>query len=330
MDPLLLAFVTGLTTGGISCIAVQGGLLASVISQKETQQKSLPLVSMFLISKIIAYTLLGFLLGGLGSAITISPALQGWMQIFAGLYILVTAANLLNLHPVFRHFVIQPPKFAFRLLKNQTRAKTFFAPAVLGFLTILIPCGVTQAMMIFAISSGSPLLGAGIMAAFTLGTTPVFATIGLAASTLLKKKMFIYLASAILFVLGISSLNAGQNLRGSVHTIENYIKVLQPSSPTSAIAASLNAEGKQEVTITVNSNGYQSNITNLKSGVPVKLKLVTDNTFGCSRSFTIPQMGISKVLPETGTETIEFTPTKAGRLAFTCSMGMFSGAFQVI
>jgi len=29
MNKLLLAFITGLTTGGLTCLAVQGGLLAS-------------------------------------------------------------------------------------------------------------------------------------------------------------------------------------------------------------------------------------------------------------------------------------------------------------
>src|SRR3990167_460453 len=106
MNPIILAFVTGLTTGGISCIAVQGGLLASAISQKKESQTNLSMVGMFLGAKVVTYTVLGFALGALGSALTISPQFQGWMQIFAGLYMLATAANLLKIHPIFRHFVI--------------------------------------------------------------------------------------------------------------------------------------------------------------------------------------------------------------------------------
>ena len=99
MNPIILAFITGLTTGGISCIAVQGGLLASAISQKKENQTNLSMVGMFLVAKIFVYTLLGLALGALGSALTITPQFQGWMQIAAGLYMLATAANLLNLHP---------------------------------------------------------------------------------------------------------------------------------------------------------------------------------------------------------------------------------------
>ena len=35
---LLLIFLTGLTTGGLSCLAMQGGLLASVIANQKDQE----------------------------------------------------------------------------------------------------------------------------------------------------------------------------------------------------------------------------------------------------------------------------------------------------
>ena len=38
MNQLIVAFITGLTTGGLSCLAVQGGLLASSLEQQLEQQ----------------------------------------------------------------------------------------------------------------------------------------------------------------------------------------------------------------------------------------------------------------------------------------------------
>ena len=93
----------------------------------------------FLAAKVVAYTLFGFGLGYLGASLNISPRLQGWLQIFIGFFLLVTAARLLNIHPIFRYFVITPPKFIFKFLRKQSQA------VILGALTILIPCGVTQA-----------------------------------------------------------------------------------------------------------------------------------------------------------------------------------------
>jgi len=329
MNTIWLAFVTGLTAGGISCLAVQGGLLASSLSQVSENSKRAA-SGIFVASKIGAHVILGALLGLFGAALQITPVVQGWLQIFAGVYMLATAANILQLHPVFRFVVIQPPKWAYRLIKKESRREVF-GSALLGALTILIPCGLTQGMMIAAVASGSAVTGALLLGAFTLGTSPLFLVIGIAAGEFMKKRLFRYAAAACVILLGILSINTGQALRGSIHTIQNYAEALHAPTPSSTGAiASINQEGVQEVTIDVTSSGYQSSVTKLKAGVPVRIKLVSNNAIGCSRAFTIPSMNLSKVLPENGEEYIEFTPTKTGRLAFSCSMGMYNGAFVVI
>ncbi len=336
MSNIWLAFATGLTTGGISCLAVQGGLLASSVAETEervlTKLEKFSKVGAFLIAKLIAYTFLGFALGSLGSTLLLTPKILGWMQIFAGLFMLGTAARLLNLHPIFRYFQIQPPKFAYRLVRNESRSKSLFTPAILGFTTILIPCGVTQAMMALAIASANPLFGAAIMFAFTLGTSPVFFAMGMAAMELLKRKWFNYAAAAVIAVLAILSIEAGQTLKGSPLRLANFWKALTTDeyAASAGSVAGVNAAGAQEVTITVASRGYKSSASTLKVGVPVKLTLQTNNTQGCSRAFSIPDYKISKILPQTGTETVEFTPKTTGQLTYSCSMGMYSGQFTVV
>ena len=313
-----MALITGLTTGGISCFAVQGGLLATSLTEENKKHSTL----LFLASKLITYTILGFMLGFLGANLNISPKIQGVMQILIGLFMVATAGRLLNLHPIFRYFVIEPPKFALRLMRNQTQAKSLFTPLFLGALTVLIPCGVTQAMMLYAIGTGNPVLGAGIMFAFVLGTSPVFFLIGMASQELFKKKAFNYIAAIFIFVIGLISINSGQLLRGSVHTLQNYWKVLVNSNETARVGNIVN--------ITVTSGGYKTDVNTLKLGEPVTLKLITKDVRSCALAFTIPAYNINKILPSTGTTTIEFTPTKLGNLTFTCSMGMYSGSFNVI
>ncbi|MDO8599796.1 MAG: sulfite exporter TauE/SafE family protein [bacterium] len=340
MQTIWLAFITGLTTGALSCLAVQGGLLASSVapssaeaSEGQARSGKWQKVAMFLAAKIFAYTLLGFGLGALGSTFVISSALLGWMQILAGLFMLATAARLLNIHPIFRYFVIQPPKWAYKLMKGQSKSESLFAPALLGFLTILIPCGVTQAMMALAVASANPLYGAGIMLAFILGTSPIFFTVGMTAVELLKRKAFVYVTSIAIVLLGFLSINTGQVLRGSPHIVQNYLaaaKSLFGEDITNiGGVAKLTSDGKQDVVINARSNGYSSNIKQIKAGVPVKLTLLSNNVQSCAKSFLIPSLGISKILPENGTTTIEFTPTKTGRLAYTCGMGMYTGSFAV-
>jgi uncharacterized protein len=330
MNQIYLAFLTGLTTGGISCFAVQGGLLASTLSD-QPKEKHKKVIMLFLLAKLLAYTLLGVLLGFVGSSLIISPKVQGWMQVLAGLFMLITVAKLLDLHPVFRRFSFTPPKSIFRYLRKKSIDKSLISTYVLGFLTILIPCGVTQAIMLLSVSSSNAFTGGAIMFSFILGTTPVFFGLGLASSEIFKHRSLKYAAAGVITILALMSINSGQILRGSVHTLQNYYLVATEGLKEKKIANAANInEGKQEATINVTSYGYQSETRTLKVNVPVKLTLNTNNVLGCSRSFTIPEYNISKLLPQTGTETLEFTPTKTGLLTYTCSMGMYTGYFNVI
>src|SRR3989344_989671 len=173
---LLVIFITGLTVGGLTCLAVQGGLLASVIASREEELTkdrkwhAIYATGAFLVTKLIAYTILGFLLGTFGGAINIGGRLQTFMQLAAGIYMVIVALNLLNIHPIFRYAIIQPPRFLTRLIRNQSKSKDIFAPGFLGAMTIFIPCGTNIAMEALAISSASALLGASVMATFILGT----------------------------------------------------------------------------------------------------------------------------------------------------------------
>ncbi len=93
MNQILLAFITGITTGGISCFAVQGGLLAGIMAeQKESERKRS--LSLFLISKFISHLILGGLLGVLGSKLILSSNFQGVTQIVSGIFILLMAPEL--------------------------------------------------------------------------------------------------------------------------------------------------------------------------------------------------------------------------------------------
>lgn len=329
METIWLAFLTGLTSGGISCIAVQGGLLTSAISNLENSKNNKGVVLTFLFSKLFVYTLLGFLLGIIGSVIIISPKISGLLQLFIGIFLLATAGRILNLHPIFRYFVIQPPKFVYKLAKNQTSGKNIFAPMILGALTVFMPCGVTQAMMIVALGTANPFNSALIMFAFVLGTSPVFFALGVSLSKLIKYKAFNYISAGVITVFALIAINGAMGLFGSVHTFQNYWSVITGSAVRIESSSRI-TNGFQEATITVANNGYTSDVNTLKKDVPVRLRIVTNNVLSCSRAFTIPSLNISKILPATGEEIIEFTPTKLGRLAYSCSMGMYTGSFNVI
>ncbi len=347
MNTVWLAFLTGLTTGGISCIAVQGGLLASSVAQRQSQQSAdeatsltvskagmRSVVGLFLVSKLMAYTILGFLLGLVGATFTLSPKMMGGVQIVVGLFLIATAARIADIHPIFRYVVIQPPRWVWRVMKRTSKDSSTFAPLFMGFFSVLMPCGVTQAMMAVAVASGNPWVGAAIMFSFVLGTSPIFFALGVSVMELLRRKAFAYVAGLIVAAFGILSINGGIALRGSIFTLQNFVRAATTDVKSLTLqkgqVAGISNDGKQNVTIHVTNAGYYSSVKSLKVGIPVKLSLFTNNTSGCTRAFTIPDFNISKVLPATGTEAVEFTPMKTGTLAYACGMGMYTGSFEVI
>ncbi|MDO8639135.1 MAG: cupredoxin domain-containing protein, partial [Candidatus Daviesbacteria bacterium] len=67
-----------------------------------------------------------------------------------------------------------------------------------------------------------------------------------------------------------------------------------------------------------------------KKGLPVKLTLVSNDIRSCSLAFRIPSLRVSKNLRPTDSQIIEFTPTEAGIIPFSCSMGMYRGTIEVV
>lgn len=333
---LIIIFLTGLTTGGLTCLALQGGLLASVIANQNTENKKENLftsIASFLSAKLISHTILGFLLGFIGSSISLSPTVRGWFQIAIGIYLFGIAGNILNLHPIFRYFIITPPKFIAKLLKNEAHSNSVFAPALLGLLTVLIPCATTQAMAVLALGVANPFYSAAIMFSFILGTIPTFLAFGflLQKGSVSFKKYFPTIAGTALFLMSIYSINTGVAVMGSVYTIQNFYQAATKTNTQDTQNDNyVLGDNIQTVTINVSNSGYSPKNITLKKGVPAKIKLVTNNVQSCSRAFTIPSLNIEKILPQTGESTIEFTPNKEGLLAFACSMGMYTGNFNVV
>ena len=336
---LVTIFVTGLLTGGLTCIAVQGGLLAASIAQHsiethkrvEKQGHALPLL-VFVLAKLIAYTLLGFLLGWLGSVMKLSLTASVILQFLVVFFMLGTALHLLNVHPIFRYFVIQPPRFLTKFLRRESRSASVFAPAVLGASTVFIPCGTTQAMMALAVATGNPFLGATVLFVFTLGTSPFFFILGYLATRLglFFQKAFRRIAAAALILLALYNLNGAIALTGSPWTLSSVAQQFI------CIFAYCGSEGfsqpVNEATITITNDGYTPNKLAVKAGSVVTLHLQNKGGNGCTQALTIPQLNIQKIVPLGASDTLTFTaPDKPGsKLAFMCSMGMYPGVIDII
>lgn len=352
MSQLAVAFVTGLTTGGLSCLAVQGGLLASSLAHQIEQDylqqagankkphgrknvaaprsgTAVPIL-LFLTSKLVAYTLLGALLGLLGSYLTLSPATRAVLMILIGVFMLGNALRMFNVHPIFRYFSIEPPKFITRYIRRTAKGTDTFTPLFLGALTVFIPCGVTQAMMAAALGTGSLGMGAALLFAFTLGTSPVFFIVAYLTTELGARleKFFMRFVAVVVLILGLVTVNSGLNILGSPLSFQNLtLRLLPPTNgPVSVEQAAQPAVAEGEVVLYVQNEGYFPQTLSAPAEKAFTLNLVTDQTYSCSRDFVIPALDYYELLPDTGTVKVNIPAQKAGStLFFTCSMGMYTG-----
>lgn len=322
---LLVIFFTGLTTGGLTCLAVQGGLLATTIAQHEGEAysgRAAP-IALFLAAKLVAYTLMGALLGWFGSAIGLSPTFQGWLQVAVGLFMIAVALQMLNVHPIFRYFSLQPPRFVTRWIRRESKSSSLLAPAVLGALTVFMPCATTQAMMLAAIASGSAAAGATIMFAFILGTTPLFFSLGYLATRLnaALQGWFTRLAAVAILLLAVVSIAAGLSVLGApVPDLTAF-----SARPVAATAA----DSMQEIVVRADPTAYVPNRIVFKVGQPARLRLITGDRLGCTSSFMIPSLGYHKILAKNQQAVFDIPTDKPGKIPFTCSMGMYRGTIEV-
>jgi len=339
---LSVAFITGLTTGGLSCLAVQGGLLASSLARqievdilnqpkgRKGQSRSIPQtkpalpIALFLLAKLGAYTVLGALLGWLGSFLSLSPITRAILMIAIGVFMLGNALRMLNVHPIFRYFSIEPPKFITRYIRRTAKnGPELVTPLFLGALTVFIPCGVTQAMMGAALATGRAGMGAALMFAFTLGTSPVFFLVAYLTTKIGAKleSFFMRFVAVAVLVLGLVTLNSGLNLIGSPLSFENMTRGMFSPSPAQETVVS---EG--DLNLFVENQGYFPQTLRARSSVPVSLNLVTNQTYSCARDFVIPALGYYELLPDTGKVIVDIPAQAPGtRMFFTCSMGMYTG-----
>ncbi|MEO8355801.1 MAG: sulfite exporter TauE/SafE family protein [Chloroflexota bacterium] len=352
MSQLLVAFVTGLTTGGLSCLAVQGGLLASSLAhqieqdyaqqaahhqprkkskvQTPARSNSAFPIFLFLVAKVVAYTLLGGLLGWLGSYLTLSPMTRAFLMITIGIFMVGNALRMFNVHPIFRYFSIEPPKFITRYIRRTAKGTDTFTPIFLGALTVFIPCGITQAMMATALGTGSVVTGAALMFAFTLGTSPVFFVVAYLTTELGSRleKFFMRFVAVVVLILGLVTMNGGLNILGSPLSLQNLARNLFPSNSGPAPVAQANqpAPVEGEVVLYVQNEGYFPQTLSAPAGKDFMLNLITDKTYSCARDFVIPALDFYELLPDTGNVQVSIPAQEKGsKLFFTCSMGMYTG-----
>ncbi len=331
----LTAFLTGLGTGGLSCLAVQGGLLIGLLAKKELSEESrtsrwqrllLP-VGGFLIAKVLVYTILGFLLGAIGAKLQLTTTALVWLQSFAAVFMVVTGIRLI--WPQWLPWLaITPPASVRRMVRKSAKSELLVAPIILGALTVLIPCGTTLAMEASALATGNPLRASGILFYFIIGTVPLFFIIGiLAKGTNLLQNKLKYVTALLVICTGLYSFNAVLNMIDSPYSFRNEMKSLNYALSSTPAT---NQKSDTHPTIIVSTTGYDPDTVTVPAGQPVTLTFNAPGKLSCTSLLRIPKLGIEKTLTLSSSTDIQATFPTAGSYTFTCGMGMFSGTITAI
>lgn len=350
---------TGLLAGGASCAAVQGGLLAGAVGRRtpearrgETRRtpparggdarskaaEPLAPVGAFLAGKLVSHTLLGVLLGVFGAALQPSPRTRAVLLIAAGVLMVLFALDLMGVKAVAR-LVPRPPAAFGQVVRRRAKTGSKLGPGLLGFATVLIPCGVTLSVELVAVTSGSAVAGAAVMAGFVLGTAPLFAALGYVfrrAGQAFSGRLGIVTGVVVLGVAAwtvVSGLQAG-GWYSTVGTTPAAAAQAQPGergkeaeAPALQGPVALDAAGKQTIVLTV-TDFYEPTAFTARSGAPTTLVLRGKNSGGCARAFTIPELGVQEIAKRDGDIRIDLGTRKPGKLLFSCAMGMQGGAID--
>ncbi len=321
----IVLFIIGMLTS-IHCVGMCGGIMLSQsisnkdISKLQTIRRSI----LYNTGRVVAYTLIGGIVGVLGSVLSLSLTVKSAMQIFAGIFMIILGLNMAGFS-IFRKLNLRLPWSACSVKK---KPKT---PFLVGFFNGLIPCGPLQTMQLFALGTGSATKGALSMFLFSLGTVPLMLTFG-ALSGLLSKgytKKILKMSGFLIIILGIIMGSRGLALAGV--GIPNFMDIRENSASNSSSESDMGKavlkDGIQEITMTVDGSGFTPNQFYVRKNVPVKWVIKGDSINPCNNVIAIPALNLERTI-KSGENIIDFTPSDED-INFSCWMGMIKGSIKV-
>ena len=338
-----MLFIVGLLTS-VHCIAMCGGInLSQCIPVVDDDDGKTPKNKIILPSllyntgRVISYSVIGFLLGGMGMLLTgggrmgIPLLLQGILKIIAGLFMVIMGIKMLGWIPLLRKFQIRfPQRLADKINKKRRRENR---PFFVGLLNGLMPCGPMQSMQIIALGSGNPVAGAAAMLMFSLGTVPLMLGFGSMVSVLGKKytKIVMRVGSVLVVVLGLAMLSQGVSLSGiNMYRTGSESAGIESEDTEELNVAKISASDDMQYVNSELDFGTYPKIT-VYSGIPVKwtINVPEEVINGCNYKMVINTYGITHEFTP-GENVIEFIPGESGTVQYTCWMGMINGKINII
>lgn len=342
---LLVVALVGLAAGVSTCMALVGGVVLAVAATYQVPDAASALQRMrphlaFQVGRIVGFGLLGAALGWIGSALVMPPVLQGVLMLVVAAVMALLGLRLTGVSP--RLAAWSPSLPASWGTRADRMAREADAPAaaaysdvraaLAGAATFFLPCGFTQAVQLYALSTGSPVSAGLTMAVFAVGTSPGLLALaslpnlargggGTRASTLMAVVGVVLIGFAAINAYGgLNVLGLGAGARGG------------PQTSTSSHPLSDNVqlgEGVQTVTMVAGGDGYSPATTYVAAGVPIRWQITSTAPMYCTAFLRAPDLGVSVQL-KAGSNTVDVPALALGTWPFTCVMGMYNGTLVAV
>lgn len=194
----IAAFIVGLL-GGVHCVGMCGGVVGALclgLEQDSTNiqnktRTALPYLLAYNAGRISSYTFAGILMGSvgwLGSHLFDIYLLQQSLEIIAALFMLALGLYIAGWWKVLANIERLGGKVIWKKLEPLGRrfmpVRSYSHAFLLGVIWGWLPCGLVYSVIIWTISTQSPIDGGLLMLSFGLGTLPNLLLMGIFASTL--------------------------------------------------------------------------------------------------------------------------------------------------
>lgn len=219
------AFLIGLIASVSSCLAIVGGLVLSLSASSAKEGGTWRTQTLFHVGRIGGFFVLGGLVGLLGNSLHLGLTANALLGGLVALVMLVLGINLLDVfHFTKRLQLTMPARFSRHVVAGSTHDH-YLAPLLVGVGTFFLPCGFTQSMQLYALSTGSFMQGALTMFVFALGTFPMLALLSFGSLNIAHqswKGIFFKTAGLIVIALALLNLMNALATAGIISPLFNF------------------------------------------------------------------------------------------------------------
>lgn len=218
-------FIVGLIASVSTCMAVVGGLVLSMSSSFAKGGDAVRPQILFHIGRLVSFFILGGVIGALGSVFQFGVSATLALGLLVGIVLLILGINLLDIFPWMKRFTPSLPAFLGKHVHGLKNANHVLTPVLVGIATFFLPCGFTQSMQLYALTTGSFWTGALTMFVFALGTLPVLSLLSfgsLGIHTKASSSVFFKTAGLVVVFFGLLNILNALSAYGIIPPLFNF------------------------------------------------------------------------------------------------------------